>query len=486
VRRTEKEIMRRTVLLMNINIQHVLLLFFFVFALSIAFPERPAYAETPLPGSNIDACFSAKCHADMGQDKFVHGPVATGKCKVCHGENEKHYKKPKRSKFGKIKDNLSKICFSCHDKFKLKKVLHKPLQQGECVACHSPHESPNKFQLLAKGADLCFKCHDKKLNKNKYVHGPAAVGGCILCHDPHSADFGNNLRAKGSELCFLCHTEKKIKFDQAKFQHKPVAENCANCHNPHSAPKKFMMKFDTPELCFTCHKDKKAAIAKAPVKHAAVTEDGTCQNCHDPHMSDIAKNLLLPPMELCMSCHDKKLETPDGTPLENMKQLLTENTDHHGPIKQKDCSGCHNPHGSVNFRILRNSYPPTFYKPYSEENYKLCFSCHEKTVVTNPRTSKLTNFRNGNINLHFKHVNKPEKGRTCRACHETHASNYPKHIRENVTFGMFDLPLNFIKTETGGSCLPGCHQLKKYDRVNEQENLWEDTVQEEEPQEEKK
>lgn len=459
---------------MKIHFPAIFLFCISVFFLSLLFSDIPSYAEQEPPESNIDSCFSAKCHADMRKEKYIHGPIAAGKCKICHGENPDHFKKPKRNKFGKTEKDLSKICFSCHDKFKLKANIHKPLQEGDCIACHSPHESPYKYQLLAQGAELCFKCHDSRLNQNRYVHGPAAVGGCTLCHDPHSADYKNNLKVGGSELCFLCHTEKKIQFDQAKFQHKPVAEDCANCHDPHAAPKKFMMKFDTPELCFNCHKDKKESIADAPIKHAAVTEGRTCQNCHDPHMSDIEKNLILPPMDLCMSCHDKELKTPDGALLTNIQELLTENTDHHGPIRQKDCSGCHNPHGSDNFRILRNQYPPTFYKPFMVENYSLCFGCHEKTVVLNPRTSKLTNFRNGDLNLHYIHVNKPEKGRTCRACHETHASNNPKHLRETVTFGIFDLPLNFVKTETGGSCLPGCHQLKKYDRVNKQENVWEE------------
>ena len=35
-----------------------------------------------------------------------------------------------------------------------------------------------------------------------------------------------------------------------------------------------------------------------------------------------------------------------------MKKLLEENIDHHGPIRQKDCSGCHNPHGSISDKML--------------------------------------------------------------------------------------------------------------------------------------
>ena len=170
------------------------------------------------------------------------------------------------------------------------------------------------------------------------------------------------------------------------------------------------------------------------------------------------------PMDLYLSCHDKEYKRKKDRSVPDMKALLAENKEHHGPIKQKDCSGCHDPHGSNDFRILRNYYPPTFYKPFDITNYGLCFSCHEKTVALNSKTTKLTNFRNGSENLHFLHVNKPIKGRTCRACHETHASNSPRHIREAVPFGAWDLPLNFEKTESGGSCTPGCHKIKLYDR----------------------
>jgi predicted CXXCH cytochrome family protein len=187
-------------------------------------------------------------------------------------------------------------------------------------------------------------------------------------------------------------------------------------------------------------------------------------------MSDIAQNLIMEPMDLCMSCHDRAYKKRDGRGIADMDKLLTENTNHHGPIKQKDCSGCHNPHGSENFRILRYPYPSTFYLPFEAENYSLCFTCHEKTLVLDAKTTTLTNFRNGDQNLHFTHVNKPEKGRTCRSCHETHGSNYPKHIRETVPFGSWDMPVEFQKTETGGSCTTGCHQEKKYDRANRDMN----------------
>jgi predicted CXXCH cytochrome family protein len=437
--------------------------------ISCIFLSETAYSQEQAPKKQPDNCVTSECHAQIDKDKFVHGPIATGVCIVCHGKVPKHRKNPKRYKFGAVQ-NIEKLCYSCHDQFKPKKFIHNPVEEGECIACHNPHGSPNKFQLIMKGGDLCFNCHDEEIITGEFVHGPAAVGGCIACHEAHTSDYEKNLKAKGTALCFMCHTDKAEAFQTAEVIHKPVEEECTGCHNPHSAKKKFLLSADSPRLCYSCHQDKKKWVDNILVQHGALETDKSCLNCHDAHVSDIAKALILPPMDLCMSCHDKEYKKEKGKGVSNIKKWLAENADHHGPIKQKDCSGCHDPHGSNSFRILRNPYPPTFYASFNIQSYNLCFSCHEKTIVLNPETTKLTNFRNGAMNLHFKHVNKPEKGRTCRACHETHASNFPKHIRESVPFGAWELPVNFEKTETGGSCTPGCHKIKKYDRIKMVEN----------------
>jgi hypothetical protein len=114
---------------------------------------------------------------------------------------------------------------------------------------------------------------------------------------------------------------------------------------------------------------------------------------------------------------------------------------------------------------LDKEYPSLFYAPFDKKNYDLCFNCHPDTLVLDEKTKTLTDFRNGDSNLHYLHVNKDRRGRTCRACHQTHGSNQPKHIRESVPYGAWELPIGFDKTETGGTCTPGCHVRKDYDRV---------------------
>jgi cytochrome c5 len=58
------------------------------------------------------------------------------------------------------------------------------------------------------------------------------------------------------------------------------------------------------------------------------------------------------------------------------------------------------------------------------------------------------------------------KGRTCRACHEVHASSLPFHIRDAVPFGPagWMLKVNYERTADGASCMPSCHGPRTHRR----------------------
>jgi len=404
---------------------------------------------------NKESCITAKCHGSLGKDKFVHGPVATGDCTFCHKPISKH-------KFEPIKE-IAELCYSCHAKLNAQKSVHQPVGEGKCTQCHDPHQSPNKFQLKEAGSELCFKCHDKKIANGKFIHGPVSVGDCRACHEPHQSEFKKILVTEGNNLCFSCHSDMADEFKKSKIVHSPVDAGCVKCHNPHSGAYKYMFSANPQiDLCLNCHIAKKQELAEAVVKHGAVEMGKKCIACHNPHYSNYSKLLLMQPGDLCMTCHDREY-TKESYKVADMKTLLSKNSDKHGPIRENDCSSCHNAHGSKNFRLLREPFPPVFYAPYDMNNYKLCFMCHEKSLASDEKTATMTGFRNGDQNLHFVHVNK-QKGRTCRACHDAHATNNPRHIRDSVPFGTWVMPINFIKTKTGGQCAPGCHQLFKYDR----------------------
>jgi predicted CXXCH cytochrome family protein len=205
---------------------------------------------------------------------------------------------------------------------------------------------------------------------------------------------------------------------------------------------------------------------KAKEKHLALYKDERCGNCHAVHFSSQPELLLEKEMDLCLSCHGKD-DTRKSKPLKNIKTEIEGKKCLHGPLAEGSCSACHQPHGSDYFRLLNGSYPVSFYAPYRQGTYAFCLSCHEPNLLRFPDTTIYTAFRNGKQNLHYLHVANRRKGRSCRACHQPHASNGVKLVNEEgAAFGDWKIALRLVLTPTGGSCAPGCHSRKSYDRKN--------------------
>lgn len=414
-----------------------------------AAPSAAAVSTSPAD------CLS--CHKSVAADKYTHGPVGVKMCSVCHAEEKPAQDPAKHHVFSSPKSQ-PEICLECHEdvraNLKSGKVRHAAIESGGCTSCHSPHGSDQRFFLKEKNMDkLCAKCHEPK-TKGAVVH-PPAKSSCMLCHYPHASPEKGLLKSAMPELCMNCHQKMRSAF-AGKHQHAPVKKGCQSCHNPHSAAKPGLLSADARKaLCLTCHKKMAEYIKTVKRPHPAVESAG-CTGCHNAHTSDNAPLLNAKVSELCASCHKEKKE--------ELKSRFQ-----HGPVRLSECQACHNPHGSDNPNVLVTYFPSEFYNPYKEGLYALCFSCHDVNIARDARTTKLTNFRNGDQNLHYIHVHS-EKGRSCKACHQVHASNQEKHVREKVPFGSWFLPISFRKTASGGSCNVGCHNPKAYDRVREAVN----------------
>jgi predicted CXXCH cytochrome family protein len=338
------------------------------------------------------------------------------------------------------------------------------LAKGQmCVLCHEIPLDGGPARLVEAPEPVCFKCHTKEEFKGSFAHGPFAVGACITCHDPHGGNVPGMLRVTDPQMCLVCHTNMRARLTNARFRHKPAVTRCTDCHSPHMSDQRHILKTAAPELCGKCHEKIIKEYQTAAVKHSPVMEESACMNCHDPHTSQKRSLLLADGLDICLKCHDKTVKAGQRD-LADMKLLLTSNPVHHGPIQDRDCSGCHNPHSSTYSRLLTDNYPKEFYAPFFPSRYALCFRCHDAGLAKDERTTNLTGFRDGDRNLHFIHVNRTSNGRTCRSCHEVHASVSPKYIGQTVPFGKWQLPIKFVKTDSGGGCEPGCHEAQKYDR----------------------
>lgn len=425
--------------------------------------EPVTKAAPPTRAVAAKDCVSAQCHANVKNYKVVHGPVNVNACDACHKLTDE-----KLHRFAAVRP-VSETCTFCHKMdLQNKPVVHKPMTTGDCLPCHNPHGGTTGKLLRGESmAQLCNQCHKDVVAGKKMVHGPVAAGACEACHQSHAAEYPKLLVAEGKKLCLGCHKEMGDQLKTVRVVHKPVVEGeCSRCHEPHASNYVKQTKMPPAELCTSCHEHDaiKKVATESNYKHSVVTADQACLNCHTSHGGSIAKLMKGEPLKVCMACHTKEIKVEPGQTVPAMTELTDPATDKHGPLEQGNCAGCHNVHGSDVSRLLAKAYPTAFYQPFELEKYALCFSCHDKQLVLLPQTKGLTGFRDGERNLHYVHVNIADRGRSCRACHETHASKLPLDMRESVPYGQWKLPINFERTATGGGCSPGCHRAYGYDR----------------------
>ncbi len=227
------------------------------------------------------------CHEvrkDEFKRRYVHQPAGKD-CSICHDPHAsatKYHLRTKRDKNGrytKRKYAIKELCLACHTRLNPKiakaiisaPVAHKPVQEGKCTTCHTPHSTNFPKQLRAAPQDLCFSCHKKmakKIKNSLYKHGPVRSGSCVQCHLVHGSKYKMLLRAPFS-------TKFQGVFNLNKFQ------LCFNCHNrrvftdPHSIETGF--RNGTTNLHFIHVNNQK--------------KSRYCKSCHDMHASDQEKHI---------------------------------------------------------------------------------------------------------------------------------------------------------------------------------------------------
>ena len=322
------------------------------------------------------------------------------------------------------------------------------------------------FMAQESKNEACIECHKRTVNKD-ILHGPTATD-CTSCHEangqkhPQEDVAGFKLFAEGAALCYSCHTELEEAFG-LKNVHKPVKNGeCTECHEVHSSNDPKLLFTKSPDLCFFCHSNFDKDREQAKTVHTASYEGNSCIQCHTPHASAEKKLLAGKSKDLCLNCHNKKIEKTNGVVIANIGKKIDESSYLHKALNKR-CTGCHNAHFSSRDLLLQNDFPVGPYAKGVEESFTLCFDCHDTDLLNVEKTTTGTMFREVDRNLHFVHVNK-EKGRNCTTCHDVHAANNTKLIATTVKFGRWNMPLNYIESETGGTCATGCHKEQSYSR----------------------
>ncbi len=274
---------------------------------------------------------------------------------------------------------------------------------------------PARLGAAASGPCLTGDCHSIP-GEGASIHGPAAAGKCESCHKPgpYYKEEKHNRASfdmlPGTRLCLGCHEEIRNRLALKRVHPALMRGDCLLCHIPHRSATRFRLRGSgEPSLCFECHRDLGLRVKGSKLTHAPIPEKG-CRPCHEPHGSDCE-----PLLAVC-------------------------------DTSRADEWGSSRAAGFVN----------------------LCWSCHPAENYLDPEKT-VTGFRDGKRNLHQLHVvdKRRRKEHPCRRCHETHAGDTEKLIRDDVGIdrGVWTFPVHFTPAEQGGSCHTECHRDLSYDRV---------------------
>ena len=267
------------------------------------------------------------------------------------------------------------------------------------------------------GADTCATCHDeiaKNLKKTRHGNNVVkATGGveahtCETCHGPgaeHVESGGDktkifNFHTAAPEAivdrCSSCHASKPGHFQFKQSDHGANGVTCLSCHSIHAPKEARRLLVDKqPNLCYGCHTESKAAFSM-PFRHRVNEGVLRCTDCHDVHGTSLQHSLRTTADQeaVCLTCH-RNLHGP----------WVFE----HVPVKTEGCTGCHQPHGSVNARLLK----------VSQVNL-LCLQCHTPGTVPNTRTHDVNAPGTPASPVH----DQSQKFQACTLCHVfIHGSN---------------------------------------------------------------
>ena len=157
---------------------------------------------------------------------------------------------------------------------------------------------------------------------------------------------------------------------------------CDSCHQPTATPhpQKGRKTFALSQQPPALCTDCHESFGSKKHVHAPVAV-GDCTTCHDPHASVEPKLLTEPAGSLCGLCHGEPTEAP----------LL------HGPVAAGDCTSCHAPHESDEAKLL------------TAPGDGVCFQCH--TDLEELTKKKVVHAA-------------VEAG--CTSCHQPHGAAHPK------------------------------------------------------------
>jgi predicted CXXCH cytochrome family protein len=300
----------------------------------------------------------------------------------------------------------------------------------------------NAATPAALGDDACMACHG----------GPDSTrGGLTADQNAHGSDHesllselinGTLVANVEEDLCYACHDGLTASTDiESEFAkgtspsaifHHPVDDSeqiagrvveCTGCHDPHYAtsadplfgaggvdldgsPVPTGVAVDEYEVCFACHADSPGKPSpltprQFPETNTRLEFNGSQTSFHtvavtgtvNDHVPSLYSGWTNGSFLDCTSCHNNDAGPGAGG------------------------SGPNGPHGSIWPSILERRFETSDSISYSQDNYALCFKCHDPDVILDKDVS---------FEDHDRHVDNEDT--SCNICHDPHGSAGQKFL----------------------------------------------------------
>lgn len=241
--------------------------------------------------AEVESCRS--CHPSyytLKPDDWSHGPVAVGKCAMCHKGHKSEYP-------GLLTAPQPALCFNCHQASEvLSRPYHSQAQRKACSTCHDPHSAGNRHLLADSRTYL------RRASREAVQSAPHAAWNKQECNRCHVPEHSNQLLPEVNKVCLSCHAKVQTPAPSSMpastaveltdvLAIEPIHEavrqgQCTTCHTAHRSPRPHLERSTAEQMCFACHKLKEVQTDAHPRVNRV-----DCLLCHSGHHSP-RKHLL--------------------------------------------------------------------------------------------------------------------------------------------------------------------------------------------------
>jgi DmsE family decaheme c-type cytochrome len=184
-------------------------------------------------------CLTCHVGAHPNFERSAHGKAKIS-CIDCHSAHAS------KSEADLLKVAQPQLCYACHTDVKpaFAQPFHHKVDEGllTCSDCHDPHGTFKGKQLKSTADQnaICTKCHSETAGPFVFEHPVVKAEGCIACHSPHGSPNPRLLNVSNlNTLCLGCHSATNLKaFPNAVSEQGGPVHNqsaqytpCTNCHS---------------------------------------------------------------------------------------------------------------------------------------------------------------------------------------------------------------------------------------------------------------